>query len=643
MSDIPQPNIPQVGSGVDSNVRRGFDAIRGFFDKLTKAGGVLTKRDLGGLLGSDGSLSMPWLDTTIPPKVAGVTATGAFRTIILEWDDMRYANLAYYEVWRSETASFTDAARIGTTNALVYSDAPPTASISKTYWYWVRAVSNALLVGPWSDSVSAATANDPAYLMELLTQRISSAELSLSLNSKIAQIDAMATAAYVDGKIAGIVSSFDPSGLAGMQDVVSQSAMWNMLTTANIASANLQYRTNADAIQAESVLRTALSSTVAGNYSLFLTEQATRADADAANTASITALAAVVSTAQAAIITEQTARASGDSANASSITTLQTTVNGHTASIQTQQSSIDGTLAQYTIKLDVNGKVAGIGLMNSGATSDFIAKVDNFAIAGTGATDVYPFIVSGGVTYMKAAMIQDATITNAKIQSLAADKLFASSGTIASAIIGSGHITDAMIGNYIASSNYNGSTTDPYTSPGTAGWCIAKGGNAGFNNVRVRGDVEASSLKANTLMVNTGHINDLAVNTLKIADYAVTIPSSAYTEGTISVPNGSEIAVTGGAETVIQTLVVDNTYPLILTCGAGISSTQTYYYLGVRIYRGATLIYSATLPNSTTWSVSIKEATGQSSVTYTVRVFNPSGANGGYAANRIITSLVTKR
>lgn len=87
----------------------------------------------------------------------------------------------------------------------------------------------------------------------------------------------------------------------------------------------------------------------------------------------------------AAIQTEQTARANADSALASDITTVQTQAEGNTSSIETQATSIDGLQAQYTVKIDINGRVVGFGLASDGTGdvtngSDFIINADNFSV-----------------------------------------------------------------------------------------------------------------------------------------------------------------------------------------------------------------------------------------------------------------------
>ena len=53
----------------------------------------------------------------------------------------------------------------------------------------------------------------------------------------------------------------------------------------------------------------------------------------------------------------------------------------NSAKVEQSLQSINGIKAQWTIKTDVNGYVAGAGLMNDGNTSEFIIRADRFAIA----------------------------------------------------------------------------------------------------------------------------------------------------------------------------------------------------------------------------------------------------------------------
>lgn len=79
------------------------------------------------------------------------------------------------------------------------------------------------------------------------------------------------------------------------------------------------------------------------------------------------------------------------------ITTVQSTADGNKATVQTHSRSINGLEAQYTVKVDVNGKVAGYGLAttpkNGTPESKFIVNADRFGIGAPGKADVFPFTV----------------------------------------------------------------------------------------------------------------------------------------------------------------------------------------------------------------------------------------------------------
>ena len=79
------------------------------------------------------------------------------------------------------------------------------------------------------------------------------------------------------------------------------------------------------------------------------------------------------------------------------ITTAQSTADGNKATVQAHAKSINGLEAQYTVKVDVNGKVAGYGLAttpkNGTPESKFIVTADSFGVGATGKADVFPFTV----------------------------------------------------------------------------------------------------------------------------------------------------------------------------------------------------------------------------------------------------------
>lgn len=476
---------------------------------------------------------------------------------------------------------------------------------------------------------------------ELIIHDQDIASINTSITQMQGQIDLKVDSSYVDEAMLALPGALTPEqqnlmdGLgpeATMQMVLMANKMnlESLMHKANIAQAQLDIKSNADAISAEASARLLLAATVSENAALLVSEQTTRATADATETSARLALAAqTASDIAAAVLAEQTARTNADSAEASarlilagrmdtaesnisqintisssstsanaralaavqtaisdpttglsskaSVTALQTanstllsavaqaimqtstTLNGQTTTVETMSGTLNGVTGEHTVKIDANGVVAGVGLINGPLGSEFGVRAGKFFVVDPAAptTQLIPFIVSGGKTIMDTALIGNATIKNAMIETVSADKLFVASGTIAEAVIGTGHITNAMIGDTIQSTNF---------IPGTSGWKISKStnsaefygikavfgaGSSGYGNLSDRptslagiSATDASTLStanANALAAQTAisswtrpgqtlidgnkiYTGDAYVDTLQIKNGAVTIP-----------------------------------------------------------------------------------------------------------------------
>lgn len=187
---------------------------------------------------------------------------------------------------------------------------------------------------------------------------------------------------------------------------------------------------------------------------------------------------------------------------------INTTVGSHTTSIQEQTTSIGGLEAQYSVKIDNNGHVSGFGLssvvVDGTPTSAFIIRADKFAVIDPANTTIgltnsppaatIPFFIDGGVTYIKAAAILDASITNAKIGDLNADKINA--GTINTDRLGADTIDAQKLklgGSQLISQQVNGVHT----------------------------------LMIGAAQITTANIGDAQVSTIKIGQNAVTVSDAA--------------------------------------------------------------------------------------------------------------------
>jgi len=130
------------------------------------------------------------------------------------------------------------------------------------------------------------------------------------------------------------------------------------------------------------------------------------------------------------------------------------------AAVQTETTArinADNTLfAQYTVKLDVNGYIAGYGLVNDGATSAFGVRADRFWIGSPGASSSYPFIVDSGGVYINDAYIRNGTITSAKIGNAAINNAHINDLQVTTLKIGANAVTQAKFWSHSWSTAVNG-------------------------------------------------------------------------------------------------------------------------------------------------------------------------------------------
>ncbi|VWD45816.1 host specificity protein J [Burkholderia lata] len=202
---------------------------------------------------------------------------------------------------------------------------------------------------------------------------------------------------------------------------------------------------------------------MAGVYS----EQSARAEADMAQAQRFESVTARMQSTQANLVadirTESKARADADSAQAEQITTVRAQVNENSAAVQTVAQSyadLNGRVsASYQIKTQItsDGRTyiagIGIGIDNNGGIveSQVLVSAQRFAVVdpNNGGASIVPFVVQGGQVFLRQALI------------------------------GSGWITNAMIGSYIQSDNY---------VAGRQGWRLDKSGWFEINSTDGRGN-----------------------------------------------------------------------------------------------------------------------------------------------------------
>ena len=188
-------------------------------------------------------------------------------------------------------------------------------------------------------------------------------------------------------------------------------------------------------------------------------------------------------------------------ATASRLDTVSTTVGNHTASIQQHAESIDGIKTNWTLKLNSNGRISGMTLMNDGRTSEFAIEADNFYV---GAVDsaYKPFQVKtvgwtgvDGRSYPSGVYINNAIIGDLDAKVIRA-------GTITGDKIKAGSITGDKI----------------------------EAGAITASKISVT-SLDAISANLGSIKVRNANIGEAEVDTLNIRGQAVTV-TSAITQTT---------------------------------------------------------------------------------------------------------------
>lgn len=437
-------------------------------------------------------------DMTTPPAIANFKVEASFNFVTMSWDQPRYRNHSYVEVWRAAgfkklpddslvPTVLSDAVFRLMTASIVCSD---TVLPGDKWRYWARNVSNTGVVGPWTsiDGHLAEVPEDPAYLIDKISGEIREGDLYPALGAKI------------DASYNGVNEHAD--SLAQHGQVLAQHTSTISAQGATITQQGSIITSQGDLLTQHTTTLSQHGNSIVSQGQILTTHDATlvsHGQGLATQNAAISDLKSVTE-AQDGVLAQhtQTLAAHGTAIQ------QQTTIN------TTQGALIN---AAWTVRIDSGNAVSGFGLMVDGATgrSDFIIRSDRFAIAAPQAYDqngkpvvdtaAFPFIVDVTNPVSPKVLIKNAYIDQAFIQTLVTGSLVAdritgqtltgthirggdmaigSNFSVDSA--GSATMLNAFIKGTIQSSNYGA---------GVSGWQIHNNGNAEFNNGVFRGTVYA--------------------------------------------------------------------------------------------------------------------------------------------------------
>lgn len=488
----------------------------------------------------------PGTDYTTPPQPTGFRVNGGYGVIMLDWDtpQARYKNHAYTEIWRNSIDQLGTAVMIGTTIAAVYTDPVPA---SRTYYYWIRFVSQANVTGPYNSTsgTQGTSAIDVPAVLNALTGQITQSQLYSDLGARINLIDG-------------------DEGLPG-----SFAYRFRQMYDQNQAQFKYFERFYADLNSAVARQTTTLSTTVAGHTTSIQVNAESINGINAKYTVKIDNNGYVsgyglISTANNGTPTSEFAvradRFYVASPTGPGITpivpfvvqTVQTTVNGVTVPVGVYMDAAyikNGTITSAKIgdAVITNAKIADAAI-TSAKIGD--AQITTAKIAETIQSSNWDLLNTLGWQINKngAATFNQVTVRGTVYATAGSftGSITAASGTIGGNIINS---TGVQSANFVTG------------NPGAAGWRLASDGSASFKNINIY-DSNGS------LILSSG--GKIPWSSL------ISIPNGVY-NSEISIGADGSLYGGGGGQVTLNGL------------GAGSLATQNWVGIGstVRIYNGS--------------------------------------------------------
>lgn len=409
-TQVPTPAIPSVD---DPTLQTWIKSMDSWLKQVVKNAvstsdlveyGVLDFKD-GNLQANIPKVEAP--DLTVPKQIENLTANGAYSSITLTWETPKNKNFGHNAVYRSETDNFGKAVQIGSTIGDIYTDY---IGYNTQAYYWVRTISKYSVEGAISLSATAKTSLDIGYMLDQLKDKISSSQLSASLNQEIAKITDLKNSittqyAGADDEYAG-----DVQISAGHVSEEILRIEGDRATAELVDKIDLKYRDEGQVIRA-----------------IIQQETSARVNEQEAMAQTLDLLVVAVNEDIAAAIQEESnVRATQNSAMAEKITTIETDLGSNSLVIEEALTSIDGIKGEWRVRMDQNGRVSGVSLGVDGAESQFTIIADRFVLTTPSGEIALPFTMdTDGKIIIDTALIKNGSIQNAQIANLNADKITA--------------------------------------------------------------------------------------------------------------------------------------------------------------------------------------------------------------------------
>ena len=399
----------------------------------------------------------------VPSTVLALTVRGILFGMHLSWSfGSNSGDTNYTEI---QAASFPDTNPVELGTYAYPTDSVTINGLGPDFiqYYRARTVDKLGNESAWTDWVEGQSSSDAQAALDLLAGQISKTQLAQDLKTQIDLIDVneLAISAETQERIEAIKAANQKTddvraevidfASAVEDEFISQAEKLNLIR----ADYQPEFFDKTKYLSSTAEQWTYAKSVARDNYALSQKTEVVSAKVDvndAKYTREITALATDTEaisrdvqqiSAKAADNTgliqfESAVRADQYGSMSQQITTVQSTAvaaddrsKTNRTSIQSHTQSINGLYGQYTLKVDVNGRISGFGLASTNVASAFAINADRFYIvspddpnygdlgfvynAGTSADPETGVVMPKGL-YLKAAFIKEASITTGKIR-----------------------------------------------------------------------------------------------------------------------------------------------------------------------------------------------------------------------------------
>lgn len=737
--------IPNIAGVKDPEHRRIFEAVKEIIDVGEGVRGdpldrKLTIRDLvdfglavlknyspgryitPGMIdptGAGGGISEELLNLTPPPAPTGVYTQSGVDMVFVGWvrPVLAYSYHDHANIYRSTEDNFANAVIYTQATGSLYADSVPyevldeQAGTYRGYYYWITFVSKAGIEGPPNDvnGTYGAPVISPTWMLDQLTNKITSSQLHADLTSRIDLIDgdaalagsvaarllleAQARTSAITTKVAEEAAARGAAMAAergvridaeealaldvlALKSTVDHPSLGVTANASGLSSTTTRVGIAESALSGQASLITSLQASINAlslspfdpgfsyeignkftynseiysvtalqtppnatppnvNYYDLEGDYSTLADATAANAQALAILDADVeiidgvvaaqgnaltqlqtdigTKAAASALNSLTTRVSAaegvNTSQATSITQLDTKVDDNYSSIQQKFTTYDGIYAQWTIKTDVNGFVAGVGLMNDGVTSSFQILASNFSVRDPSDSSKVVLGTFNGAAVMDGAYMKIASIDDASIDKLTVTKLIGETADWVALNASKIIVTSLMIDDILESTNYGANTGYQINS---------RTGQMILNDVLARGEMRASIIRGSVIdggvfiggtdITIPNEADTIGGTRMLCYASGVGFSLSATHNGAAVVADVKSASYTGegtyvlGGETIANNHVrffPTTIYPVMSFNLPSVTKSTAngtgYVYLRVRIYNDGTIVENLTL------------------------------------------------